>query len=229
MPGSYSVTVTDANACTTSASAVISQPLAGLTATATPVSVSCFAGNNGAVTLVASGGTAPYSFLWSNAETTQNIIALPTGSYSVTITDNQSCSVTAIASVSQPTAALSATTSVTNVGCNGGNTGSINLIVTGGTTAYSFNWSDAVSSQNRTAISAGTYSVTISDANACSTTTTASVTEPAILTATTTPTDVHLLWRQQWCSNFNRNWRKRSLYLLMEWRCLHIKHNKPDG
>ncbi len=188
--GTYNVTVSDANSCTATTNAIITEPAASLSVTATPVSVSCFAGSNGAITLTVTGGTAGYTYLWSDAANTQDRTNVAAGNYSVTVTDAQSCTATAAAVVTQPAAALSATTSVTNVSCNAGNNGTITLTVTGGTTTYSFNWNDAVVTQNRNNMSAGSYNVTVTDANSCSTTSSATITEPAVLTISATPTDV---------------------------------------
>ena len=189
--GTYNVTVTDANACTTTTSATITQPAAALSASTSTTNVLCFGGNNGAITLTVTGGTTAYSFNWGGGVTTQNRNALTAGTYNVTITDANACSTTTSATITQPAAALSASTSTTNVLCFGGNNGAITLTVTGGTTAYSFNWGGGVTTQNRNALTAGTYNVTITDANACSTTTSATITQPAAaLSASTSTTNV---------------------------------------
>jgi gliding motility-associated-like protein len=180
--GNYSVTITDANGCTTAVSSVIidepASPLSG--SVATTQNVSCNSGGNGSVSLTVSGGTAPYAYMWSNGETTQNISGLYSGTYVVTITDIQGCSTSATGTVSQPAGSLGSTINVDqNVNCFGGNSGSINLNVTGGTSPYSYNWSNGATSQNISNLSAGTYTVTITDANGCLNVATAVVQQPA--------------------------------------------------
>ncbi len=183
--GTYSVTITDANSCSTSLSRTITQPTAALNALTSVTNVACFGNSTGAVTLTATGGTPAYTYNWGGGVTTQNRTAIPSGPYSVTVTDANACSTSASATVTQPAAALSATTSVTNVSCFGNSTGAVTLTTTGGTTAYTYNWGGGITTQNRTSVTAGTYNVTITDANACSTSTSATVTQPAAALSTT--------------------------------------------
>ena len=88
----------------------ITQPVAALSSSvSSSVAVSCFGGNNGAINLAVSGGTAPYTYDWSTGATTQNISGLASGSYTVTVTDANGCaSTTASISITQPSASLSA-------------------------------------------------------------------------------------------------------------------------
>ncbi len=189
--GNYSVTVTDANGCTGVANATVTEPAAALGATTATNSVSCFGGNNGAITLTASGGTAPYSYLWNDNITTQNRSNLSAGNYSVTITDAHACSTISSATINQPAAALNLTALPSNVSCYGGNNGSITLTAGNGTSPYTFLWNDNTTTQNRSNLAAGTYTVTGTDAHGCSATTTATVTQPsAALSATTTTNNI---------------------------------------
>jgi hypothetical protein len=96
--GNYTVTATDASGCTTVASATVSQPAAiQIIPTITPVD--CNLGPNGAVTLAVSGGTGAYSYAWSNGATTKDLLAVPIGSYTVTVTDANNCTAVASANV----------------------------------------------------------------------------------------------------------------------------------
>jgi hypothetical protein len=186
--GSYSVTVTDANGCSGNASATVNEPVA-LTANAVATDASCNGASDGSADLTVSGGTAPYSYSWSNSASTEDISGLGAGSYNVTITDAHGCTATASATVSEPSA-LFASASNTNVSCNGGNNGSADLTVSGGTAPYSYNWSNSATSEDISGLSAGTYNVTVTDDHGCTATASATVTEPTALSASATSTNV---------------------------------------
>jgi Secretion system C-terminal sorting domain/SprB repeat/HYR domain len=168
LPGNYSVTITDANNCSTSTTQSITQPTEALSAYDVPVNVDCFGNQTGTILIVPSGGTSDYTYNWSNNATTQNIYDLPAGNYSATITDARNCTTTISEIILQPASALSVSATVTNPICGNAN-GSILLNVSGGTTGYSFNWGGGITTQNRVNLLAGTYSATVTDANACST------------------------------------------------------------
>jgi len=167
--GNYTVTVTDLNGCTLTRNTTITQPTAALAGSTTVTSnVSCFSGNNGAIDLTVSGGTAPYGYTWNNGSTTQDISNISAGTYTVTITDSKGCTTTNVSTINQPVGALSTGVSVTNnVLCFGGNNGSININVTGGTTPYTYTWSNGATTQNIANLVAGTYSVSVVDVNGC--------------------------------------------------------------
>src|SRR5690606_16281420 len=140
-----------------------------------------------ASTLTATGGTPPSSYNWVGGVTTQNRTKLTPGTPTRRTTDPNACSTTSSAVITQPAAALSASTTVSAVSCFAGTNGAINLTATGGTTPYSYNWGGGVTTQNRTNLTAGTYNVTITHANACSATSSAVITQPAAaLSASTT-------------------------------------------
>jgi hypothetical protein len=177
--GTYNVTVTASNGCMTSFSRTLNaSPIINLTATPTPVA--CFGGTTGDIDLNVSGGTPGFTYAWSDGPTTQNRSSLPAGSYTVTVTDANTCTATTSATVTQPNAAFAATPSVTNVPCFGEAAGAINLAVSGGTPAYTYLWNDGATTQNRTSLNAGTYAVTVTDANNCTLpVTNITVTQPA--------------------------------------------------
>ncbi|MCP9754944.1 adhesin, partial [Lacihabitans sp. CCS-44] len=95
-----------------------------------------------AIDLTVSGGTSPYTYNWSNTATTQDLTGLAAGTYSVTITDANGCQTTASATITQPAAALAQSLTQTNVLCFGNSTGAIDLTVSGGTSPYTYNWSN---------------------------------------------------------------------------------------
>ena len=153
--------------------------------------VTCSGGNNGSIDLTVTGGTTPYTYAWSGSgsgtDPRTNLVA---GTYTVTVTDAGNCTATNSATVSQPSA-ISITRTITNVTCNGGNNGSIDLTVTGGTGAYSYTWSGVGSGTDpRTNLAAGSYTVTVSDANNCTATNTSTVTQPNAININRTITNV---------------------------------------
>ena len=168
-PGTYSVTFKDKNGCPkTVGPFTITEP-APITATPTITNVSCNGKPTGAINIVASNGTAPYTYLWSNGAITQNISGLVAGSYTVTITDNKSCpKLLGPFTITQPLP-ITATGTITNANCNGGKTGAITLSTpAGGTAPYSYSWSNGAITQNISGLAAGSYTVTITDKNGCS-------------------------------------------------------------
>ncbi|RYY89939.1 MAG: hypothetical protein EOO15_04660, partial [Chitinophagaceae bacterium] len=182
--GSYTVIITDNIGCTAVVSGIqVSQPSAPVSGTTVVTNVSCFDGSNGAINLTPAGGTSPYTFQWNNGAPTEDRTGLAAGSYTVIITDDIGC--TAVVSgiqVGQPSAPVSGTTVVTNVSCFDGSNGAINLTPAGGTSPYTFQWNNGAPTEDRTGLVAGTYSVTITDANGCQATiNNIEVTEPAQL------------------------------------------------
>ncbi|CAA9195624.1 hypothetical protein FLA105534_00744 [Flavobacterium bizetiae] len=192
LAGTYSITVTDANSCTITLNNItITQPSV-LGGTASTTSVSCFGGSNGTATVTPSGGSGGYTYLWSTGATTATITGRQAGTYSVTITDANSCAFTVSGiTINQPAAALNGTTVITNIACNGGSTGVASVTPIGGTSPYTVLWSNGATTYTTTGLLAGVYSVTITDANACSRTiNNILVTQPPVLNVTPSLTNV---------------------------------------
>jgi gliding motility-associated-like protein len=188
--GTYTATITDANGCMEIVSATVVD-LSVISGDFAITNVSCFGGSNGALDLTVNGGTAPFTYNWSNGETTQDISGLAPGTYIVIITDAFGCTGTATADITEPSAPLSAATAITDVACFGGSTGAVDLTVSGGTAPYAFVWSNSATTEDISGLSAGTYTVAITDANGCAEAASVTVTEPATaLTGTASATDV---------------------------------------
>ena len=125
----------------------------------------------------------------AGATSTQDISGLVAGTYSVVITDNNGCTLTVSATLTEPSA-LALSHTQTNVSCNGTNDGAIDLTVSGGVAPYAYSWSDGSTTQDLTALVAGTYSITVTDNNGCTATLNITITEPNALVVALVPTNV---------------------------------------
>ncbi len=182
--GTYILTTTDANLCVKKDTIEINEPLAPLSLTKTLADVKCFGGNDGSVDITPAGGTAPYQFTWSNSATSEDITNLTNGTYILKITDFNNCELRDTSMISQPLAPLSGTFVTTPVLCFAGNSGSINLTMSGGTPNYTYLWSNAVGTEDIATLSTGWYKVTVRDANNCVWIDSAFITQPAALLTT---------------------------------------------
>ena len=179
--GSYTITVTDHNGCTATASATITQPTALAVTASVTSEVHCNGGNNGSVSSTPSGGTTPYTYSWTGGGTNSTETGLSIGTYTITLRDNNGCTATASATITQPTV-LNVTASVTSeVSCNGGNNGSVSSSTSGGTNPYTYSWSGGGTNSTKTGLSSGTYTITVEDNNGCSASASATITQPTLL------------------------------------------------
>ncbi|MEY3052908.1 MAG: hypothetical protein RLY31_2693 [Bacteroidota bacterium] len=182
-PGAYHVTVTDAVGCTSTATATVAARTA-TTITPTNSNISCAGGNDGSISLSVAGN-GPFTFSWSNGNTTAAIGNLTAGSYSVTLTDADGCSSTASYTLTQP-----AVLSLSLVGTDDSNplpgtgasnaNGSIDLTVSGGTSPYGFLWNTGAVTEDLSDLHRASYSVTVTDNNGCTATGSVSLYEPEI-------------------------------------------------
>jgi len=187
--GVYTVTVTDANGCTTTASTTVTQPIA-LTATTSFTQSTCNAAN-GAAFVVCGGGSPIYTYLWSpSGGTTASANGLVAGVYTCLITDANGCTLTASVTVPNANSPLVTIIATDSVSCFGGNDGFAAASSTGGTTPYSYLWSNADADTLAGNLTAGSYTVTVTDANGCTSSTAVNIGEPTLLTATASSTDV---------------------------------------
>ena len=169
----FGYTVTDINGCTEQGTVSASQPESLVLELSTD-SVSCYGLADGSVTIAAlSGGTQPYSYLWNNGYQGDALSEVASGDYILTVSDAHGCSITANAMVPQPSE-LSVVAMATNVNC-GVSAGSLRLNVFGGTSPYTYMWSNGSQSDTQTDITEGVYSVTVADEAGCSATSSANV------------------------------------------------------
>lgn len=168
-PGSYTITVTTGLTCTSSATFTVpdqpNEPMATLSATGTTCDLS-----NGSVTLNVSGGVTPYTFIWSNSATTQNLTNISAGNYSVTVTGANGCTDVADVTVSNTNPPITVNANIQpNTTCNGNFNGSIDVSVAPAGT-YTYLWSNALTTQDLSNLAPGTYSLTVTGQGSCSTT-----------------------------------------------------------
>jgi hypothetical protein len=151
--------------------------------------------NTGSINMVITGGTAPYSYTWtrtgggSGTGTGTTISGLAAGTYSVSVNSTNGCS-KSFSTTLNSFPAINISTTPISVACNGGNTGAINLTISSGTAPYTYNWGGGITSQNRSNLTAGTYSVIVTDSKNCTATSSATITAPTAITATTTVTNL---------------------------------------
>jgi gliding motility-associated-like protein len=177
--GNYTVTVTDFNGCSATATAVVQPTTTVIVNTLNVDNVNCNGANDGAIDMDVTGGQSPYTYTWTNSlPATQDQTGLAPGTYTVTITDAVGCFDTRTYVITEPSALTSSTT-VRDASCQSSTDGAIGLSVLGGTSPYTYVWSDASTSEELFGAAPGTYNVTITDANSCTATNSATVNGPA--------------------------------------------------
>lgn len=170
----YTVYVKDVNNCVVSTTEFISQPTL-VNVTSTSNNVSCAGGNNGNINLNVSGGVSPYYYQWSNGATTSSNGNLVAGTYSATVNDYNGCSSVMSFTLTQPSMPLIVNGTVIDATGSTSLNGSIDVTTTGGTSPYAFNWSNSATTEDISGLNPGTYMVSITDANGCSTSNTFNV------------------------------------------------------
>ncbi len=184
--GTYNVTVTDANGCSTSASVTIGEPSA-VAHTATITNADCNGNSTGIIDIAASGGTIPYQYSIDGGITFQassTFTGLGAGTYNVVVEDANGCQSTSTETITEPTPVTYTSTDV-NLTCNGGGDGSIDLVAAGGNgSPYQYSIDGGTTFQASgtfTGLAAGTYNIVVEDVNGCQATGTITLTEPAAI------------------------------------------------
>lgn len=181
--GNYSVIVKDANGCEKMMSTLIKQPPALAVTVESVKDIKCNGDNNGAVSLKVTGGAPPYKFVWSNGDSTQNLVNVPAGDYTVKVIDTHGYYQTLNTKIVQPSKLVGKIDMIKNVSCFSDKSGSINVTITGGEAPYKYSWNSGQTTEDLASIAAGDYTLTVTDAIGCTSVIQASVTEPADFTA----------------------------------------------
>ena len=192
--GDYYYTITDSNSCIFSDSVHIYQPTE-LNSSINSLDITNCGTNDGIINLSVSGGTVNYSYLWSNNDTTEDLNNLSSGTYSVTITDFNDCSTTNTGTINTfnstlTTSLISPTYNTYNIQCFGGNNGSIFSNTNGGVGPLTYNWSNGQNSSIDTNLSAGLYSLIVTDSLNCTASDSILLSQPNELTSTYTQTNL---------------------------------------
>ncbi|MES2622676.1 MAG: gliding motility-associated C-terminal domain-containing protein [Bacteroidota bacterium] len=182
--GTYSVSVTDSKGCGASATIQINVPTQ-MTAVATGNPVSCGGACDGSATVTAQNGTPPYSYAWNSLppQQLQNATFLCANSYTVTVTDTKSCTVTASATVPNTTTVIITVDSLNNVQCFGAANGDVFITATGGALPLTYAWSNNVFTDDNPNLGPGNYTLVITDNVGCTAGDTYTITEPSLLTS----------------------------------------------
>ena len=182
--GLHVVDITDNKGCTTSATVNIDEPAILSASTVQNAAVTCNGADNGSATVTVTGGNLPYSYAWDDGETTATANNLSGGLHVVDITDNKGCTTSVTINIDEP-GVLTATAAQDNpVVCNGESNGTATVTVTGGNLPYSYSWDNGETTATANNLSGGLHVVDITDNKGCTTSATANITEPGVLTAT---------------------------------------------
>lgn len=180
--GNYSVSAVDVNGCIYQSAVtnvqVFDKPVLSLASVA---SVSCYGLDDGAASFAATGGTLPYQFFLFPATPLSGQIAenLAPDTYQAFVVDAAQCGDTITFTITQPAAPLSiALGNIQNATCFGFDDGELVVSAAGGTPPYTYFWSNGQNGTSATRLSAGNYSLTVTDSNGCSETASYTITEP---------------------------------------------------
>lgn len=166
--GDYAVTVSSPNACPNILQVSIGEP-SGLSRQLSSTPDTCI-GGGGTAQLNVSGGTPPYQYNWSNGAAADSLTNLNTGMYTVTTTDADGCSVSDTFNIGYLSGLQIQFSKVKNVSCYDERNGEINATVLGnGALPYTYLWSNNATTASINTLDTGAYSLTVSDANGCST------------------------------------------------------------
>ncbi len=182
-PGIYTVTITDTNGCTNEAAVTVNSFDCAISVSIDSDNISCFGNTDGFAAADIVNGTPPFTYLWSTGATTASISDLAVGSYSVTVEDANDCPSTATIFIDQPMEAIGSVVSLTDALCYNEANGTAEVMVSGGTVPYTYNWPGGASGPLQEDLLAGDYTVSFEDANGCTGEIELSIGEPDALTS----------------------------------------------
>jgi PKD repeat protein len=163
--GTYTVTITDAGGCVNFATVLISDANGPTLSVASANDPTCFGSNDGSIDMTVGGGVLPFTFSWSNGESTEDIAGLLAGPYEITATDANGCSALKSITLTDPNP-MSLSFSITQANC-GNADGIVSATVAGGTAPFVYSWSTGGSNSTEAGVPAGIHTLTVTDANNC--------------------------------------------------------------
>jgi gliding motility-associated-like protein len=183
--GTYTVTVTDAAGCTSVKSTIVSAPTTSLTASVTTTNSSATGSTGTATVTGVTGGRPPYTYKWSDGQTTQTATNLKEGTYSVTVTDANGCQVVVTGIVVNVDPGVAVILTKTDASCNGVSNGSVKSTVTGKNPPFTYRWSNGATTPDLANVPEGTYILTVTDAMGLTSTAQSTLNNSRNLTLTT--------------------------------------------
>ncbi|MCB0525359.1 MAG: HYR domain-containing protein [Lewinellaceae bacterium] len=187
-PGTYTVTVTDSKGCSTSQMANVNPISCSISGSISGTDVVCPGSASGTATVLISGVPSPITYVWSNGAQTAIASSLTVGNYSVTATGANGCSTVQSTQINGPQPILLAVTSNIPVACSGQQNGSITMNSSGGTSPYTYSWSNGGNGPTVSNLAVGNYSCTTTDNKGCTAVQTAQVTAPQAVSLSVTAT-----------------------------------------
>ena len=164
--GTFTVTISDAGACSVVETYTITNEDSGLEITTVAITDEICGDQNGAIDITTIGGNGPLSYTWDNGSSTEDLVSLSAGTYSVTISDGSICTVDTMVTVNNNAAGMASSVTIVNEACGNG-AGSIDLTMTGGAAPLTFLWSNGQITEDIASLSAGPYTCVVTDNNGC--------------------------------------------------------------
>ncbi|MFK7776420.1 MAG: choice-of-anchor B family protein [Saprospiraceae bacterium] len=183
--GNYNVVILDGNTCIENLPFLINSTNPIVAQIDSQTEVDCFGNNNGSIQVSASGGNSNFTFdLGTQSNSTGFFQNLTAGNFTISITDANNCQTTIDATIVQPSEISPSVTNSQNVNCFGGNSGSFQIQASGGTGNYTFSMGNETNSTGLFEnLVAGTYTVSITDANNCLSTFETTISQPDLITS----------------------------------------------
>jgi predicted heme/steroid binding protein len=176
--GKHLVTVFDKNNCSITKEVVIKQPDSPIKIIGKVKPVSCYGGSDGKIELDVSGGKPPYNYLWPDSSESKNLMGITAGKYELTLTDKNECVVKETVEVTQPESGITTSFTKKDVSCFDGNDGEVQVLASGGTPGYNYQWENGQTKDELKKLKQGSYIVKITDKKQCFVLDTIEITAP---------------------------------------------------